>query len=176
MRVWMNTWIILTIRRNSSEHTSCWKQMGYTRHFCPWNSPGKNAEQLAVPFTRESFQPRDQTLASCIAGRFFTIWVTREALDKAVQCAQIFRYHVVLDSPLKDHTSKYSVPKNGYLQNYLRSKMVAQTVKNPLGMQQTWVWSLAWEDPLEEGMATPSILAWRTPWTKGGAWWLQSIG
>ena len=28
-----------------------------------------------------------------------------EALDKAVQCAQSFRYHVVLDSPLKDHTS-----------------------------------------------------------------------
>ena len=34
-------------------------------------------------------------------------------------------------------------------------------------MQQTWVQSLDWEDPLEKGMATPSsILAWRTPWSR----------
>ena len=40
-------------------------------------------------------------------------------------------------------------------------------VKNPLAMQETWVRSLGWEDPLEKGMAThSSILAWRTPWTE----------
>ena len=34
-------------------------------------------------------------------------------------------------------------------------------------MQDTWVQSLGWEDPLEEGMATySSILAWRIPWTE----------
>ena len=41
---------------------------------------------------------------------------------------------------------------------------------------QMWVWSLGWEDSLEEGMAThSSIISWRTPWTEdpGG---LQSIG
>ena len=41
---------------------------------------------------------------------------------------------------------------------------------------ETWVWSLGWEDPLEEGIATlSSILAWRIPWTEepGG---LQSMG
>ena len=37
-------------------------------------------------------------------------------------------------------------------------------VKNPPAMWETWVRSLAWEDPLEEGMAThSSILAWRIP-------------
>ena len=37
-------------------------------------------------------------------------------------------------------------------------------------MQKTWVQSLGWEDPLEEGMAThSSILAWRIP-TDRGAW------
>ena len=42
-----------------------------------------------------------------------------------------------------------------------RSSLVAQTVKNPPAMQETWVWSLGWEDPLEEGMATQSsILVW----------------
>ena len=37
-------------------------------------------------------------------------------------------------------------------------------------MQETWVQSLGWEDPLEEGMAThSSILAWRIPMDRG-AW------
>ena len=39
-------------------------------------------------------------------------------------------------------------------------------VKNPPAMQETWVWSLSWEDPLEKGKANnSSILAWRIPWT-----------
>ena len=43
-------------------------------------------------------------------------------------------------------------------------------VKNPPAMQKTWVLSLGWEDPLEEGMATQSsILAWRIPMDRG-AW------
>ena len=44
---------------------------------------------------------------------------------------------------------------------------MAQWVKNPPAMQETWVGSLGLEDPLEEGMAThSSILAWRIPWTE----------
>ena len=44
---------------------------------------------------------------------------------------------------------------------------VAQLVKNPPAMWETWVRSLGWEDPLEKGKAThSSILAWRIPWTK----------
>ena len=47
------------------------------------------------------------------------------------------------------------------------ASLVAQTVKNPPAMRGTWVPSLGWEDPLEEGMATQSsILAWRIPQTK----------
>ena len=42
-----------------------------------------------------------------------------------------------------------------------------QTVKNLPAILETWVRSLGWEDPLEEGMAThSSILAWRIPWTE----------
>ena len=37
-------------------------------------------EWVALPFSRGSSQPRDQTQVSCIAGRFFTVWATREAL------------------------------------------------------------------------------------------------
>ena len=40
-------------------------------------------------------------------------------------------------------------------------------VKNLPAMQETWIPSLGWEDPLEKEMAThPSILAWRIPWTE----------
>ena len=54
--------------------------------------------------------------------------------------------------------------------------MAWQDPKNLPAMQETWVLSLCWEDPLEKGMAThSSILAWRSPWTEetGG---LQSLG
>ena len=47
---------------------------------------------------------------------------------------------------------------------------MAQMVKNPLAMQETWVGFLGWDDPLEEGVAThSSILAWRIPMERG-AW------
>ena len=46
------------------------------------------------------------------------------------------------------------------------ASLVAQLVKNPSAMPETWVLSLGWEDPLEKGKAThSSILAWRVPWT-----------
>ena len=45
------------------------------------------------------------------------------------------------------------------------ASLVAQLVKNPLIMHETWVQPLVWEDPLEKGKAThSSILAWRIPW------------
>ena len=49
---------------------------------------------------------------------------------------------------------------------YSWASLVAQLVKNLPAMQETWVRSLGWEDPLEKGKAThPSILAWRSPLT-----------
>ena len=50
------------------------------------------------------------------------------------------------------------------------ASLVAQMVKNLPSMQETWVPSLGWEDPLEESIAThSSILAWRIPKDRG-AW------
>ena len=54
--------------------------------------------------------------------------------------------------------------------------LVAQLVKKPPAMWETWVLFLGWEDPLEKEMAIhSSILAWEIPWTEepGG---LQSMG
>ena len=56
------------------------------------------------------------------------------------------------------------------------ASLVAHMVKNLPAMQETWVWSLGQEDPLEKGMATHcSILAWSILWTEkpGG---LQPMG
>ena len=51
---------------------------------------------------------------------------------------------------------------------YSWASLVAQMVKNLPAMQETWVWSLAWKDPLEEGMATHSnFLAWTIPMDRG---------
>ena len=67
----------------------------------------------------------------------------------------------------------YSIPASGsspekgigYPLLYSWASLVDQTVKNLPAMRQTWIGSLGWEDPLEEGMAThSSILAQRMPW------------
>ena len=56
----------------------------------------------------------------------------------------------------------------GYPLLYSWASLVAQSVKNLPAMRETWVRSLGWEDPLEEGMAThSSILAWRIPMERG---------
>ena len=54
---------------------------------------------------------------------------------------------------------------------YLKKRgasLVAQSVKSLPAVRETWLRSLGWEDPLEEGMAThSSILAWRIPMDRG---------
>ena len=54
----------------------------------------------------------------------------------------------------------------GYPLQYSWASLVAQFMKNPPTMRETWVRFLGWEDPLEKGEAThSSILTWRIPWT-----------
>ena len=51
------------------------------------------------------------------------------------------------------------------------ASVVAQLVKNLPAMQENWVRSLGWEDPLEKGMAThSSVLVWKIPWTVYSPW------
>ena len=53
---------------------------------------------------------------------------------------------------------------------------MAQMVKNPPAVWETWVGSLGWEDPLEEAVAArSSVLTWRIPWTEEPCR-LQSMG
>ena len=57
------------------------------------------------------------------------------------------------------HCNKYELIQSPHA--LTRASLVAQTLKNPPAMWETWVQSLGWEDPLEKGTATySSILAW----------------
>ena len=65
-------------------------------------------------------------------------------------------------------SGRSSGERMGYPLLYSWASPVAQMVKNLPAMWETWGQSLGWEDPLEEGMATPSsILAWRIPMDRG---------
>ena len=58
----------------------------------------------------------------------------------------------------------------GYPPLYSWASLVAQMIKNLPAMRETWVLSMGWKDPLEEGMAThSSILTWRITMDRG-AW------
>ena len=54
------------------------------------------------------------------------------------------------------------------------TSLVAQMVKNPLAVQETWVQSLGWEDPLE-GLVIQSWVAWKIPMDRE-AWWATIHG
>ena len=70
------------------------------------------------------------------------------------------------DPSLIPGSGRSAVEGIGYPLQYSWASLVAQLVKNPPAMWETWVQSLVWEDPLEKGKAThSSILAWRSPWT-----------
>ena len=81
--------------------------------------------------------------------------------------AQLVKNHLQSGDPSSIPGSVRSAGEGiGYPLQYSWASLVAQLVKNTPPMQETWVQSLGWEDPLEKGKAThSSILAWRIPWT-----------
>ena len=79
--------------------------------------------------------------------------------------------HILILQETHEHVGFWGNPIYGRW-----TSLTAQSVKNLPAMQETWVWFLGWEDPLEKEMAThSSILAWKIPWTEEPAG-LQSMG
>ena len=109
------------------------------------------------------------------------IWLPRKALlGSAILCSYLCSF---LDTVGKEFACNAGDPGLipgsgrspaeglGYPLQYSCVSLVAQLVKNPPAMWETWVWSLGWEDTLEKGKAThSSILAWRIPGTKSQTW------
>ena len=106
-------------------------------------------EWVAIPFSRGSSGPRDQTWVSCTKGRFFTIWTTREAHVYIYICTYVGFSDSTNGMELACHCRRH---------------------------YEMWVFSLGLGRSPEEGMAThSSILAKIIPWTeKPGR--LQSTG
>ena len=146
--------------------------------FCPWNSLGKNTGVNSHSPFRGFSLTQDWTQISHIAFRFFTIGDTRKA------CSLLILWATLKETVLSPFCSWGSerisdLPmtplevKSKFL-SIFEPKLILQAP--PQELQETWVQSLGGEDPLEEGMATPSsILAWRIPRAEesGG---LQSTG
>ena len=65
--------------------TLCNHGLQPTMLFCLWNSPGNNVGVGCHSLLQGISPTQGWTLVSCIAGRFFTIWVTREATREALQ-------------------------------------------------------------------------------------------
>ena len=72
---------------------------------------------------------------------------------------------------LSPGSGRYPGEGIGYPLQYSWASLVAQLVKNPPAMWETWVRSLGWEDPLKKRKAThSSILTWRISWTIYNSW------
>ena len=151
----------------------------------------RKLEWEAIPFFRGSSQPRDRSQVSCIAGRFFTSWATISRLKWAsgvspspprnITSSKLFATPALFWDPpgfdriefLKKQNSRNRISINKIKTDVLItnwtgiSPTMAQRLKRLPPMQDTWVWSLGREDPLEKEMAMHShILAWRIPWTE----------
>ena len=81
---------------------------------------------VAFPFYKGSSQPRDQTKVSCIAGKFFTSWATREAQEYWVGSLSLFQWifpnQESIGSPISQVDSLPTVPsgKPKEAQNYIK--------------------------------------------------------
>ena len=62
-------------------------------------------EWVAIPFSRGSYQPRDQTQVSCIAGRFFTIWPPGKPICNGLHSYFSKEDTWVADKPMKAHST-----------------------------------------------------------------------
>ena len=132
----------------------------------------RKLEWVAIPFSRGSSRPKDWTHISHIAGRFFTVWASREAPTLNYRTTNIYQGRLWKrgfphSSAGKESTGSAgdlgSIPGLGrsagegigYPLQYSWASLVAQQVKNLSAMPETWVRSLSWEKSPEEGKGYP---------------------
>ena len=115
--------------------------------------------RVSFPSPGDLSNPGIELLSPALAGRLFMVWATREALSPSVLLSKVPSWAEISISSSK-----------------LACDIRHFDGKNPPAMQETQIWSLHQEDPLEKVMTFhSSIIAWRIPWTEepGG---LQSMG
>ena len=100
-------------------------------------------EWVAISFSRWSSRPRDQTRIFCIAGRFFTIWATREALTVTHLPPRILILSRSHSSPRNPHDSGEIDPlSNSRVDVYYRSSWASQLFAKDWLRNRSWHYSL----------------------------------
>ena len=115
-----------------------------------WDFPGSGIESVSPAFAGGFFttEPRGK-----LSGPFFDIEISEECFSDGGRRGFISHRHFL------------SFTGNCAVYPYIQGSLVAQMVKDLPIMQETWVRSLGWEDPLEKGKATHSYpVAWIIPW------------
>ena len=107
------------------------------------DSPTRILEWLAMPSSRGSSQPRVQTQVSCIAGRFFTLWATREVLTVTHLPPRILILSRSHSSPRNPHDSGEIDPlSNSRVDVYYRSSWASQLFAKDWLRNRSWHYSL----------------------------------
>ena len=121
---------------------------------------------IAISLSRRSSWPRNRTHVS---------WTSYIGMQILYHCTT-WEAKINIPSYLSYKWRKWGLNRIITFAIWSWASLVAQTVKNLPEMQETWVWSLGWEDPGEEGIAThSSIRAWRISMDRG-AWWATVHG
>ena len=142
------------------------------RLLCPWSSPSENTGVGSYSLLQGIFPTQGSHLGLLLCRQI--LYCLSHHVCKCVcvisSTEHFFKLHPFLSHytlPMGSGVEKWYLKglSSPYSVNYLmsnRASLVAQLVKNPPAMPETWVQSLGWEDPLEKGKAThSSILARR---------------
>ena len=108
---------------------------------------------------QEAGKSKRKILSSLVPGWGLSSWLSADCLLPASLDGKEWKKASLVDLP--------SLTRGYHRLPTMRWEfLTTQLVENLPAMQETWVWSLGWKDPLEKGKAThSSILAWRIPWT-----------
>ena len=121
----------------------------------------------AISFSRGSSWPGDWTWVTHCRQTFYHL--SHQRSQKSIKESSILRWnylYVEFGQALLE--IKREIKYTFSVMQRLRPPWVAQPVKSLPAIQEIWVRSLSWEDPLEKGMATnSSILAWKNPMDRG---------
>ena len=142
---------------------------------------------MGTPMSPPSHPTPHPTLLDCYRAPVWVLWVIQQISIVYMDCIFIFSvisFEVGFPGSSAGKESTWNTGNSGSILELGRSpgegighslqyswaSLMVQMVKNLPAMQETWVWSLSWEDPLEKGMAMhSSILDWRIPMDRG-AW------